>query len=111
MSSSAAGPWVPVEDADGLGKPPDSILKMFEEKGKHGIILNGLLAWIMATKESVAVGIWKQVVEHHFHEDEIFEVRNLLISNVPELKKQMPDMKRTRKSMPLAMKDICNCMD
>ena len=111
MSSSAAGPWVPGEDAEDLGKPPDSVLKMFEEKGKHGIIVNGLLAWIMATKESVAVGIWKQVVEHHFDEDEIFEARNLLISTVPELKEQMPDMKRTRKSMPLAMKDICDCME
>ena len=64
MSNSAGGPWVPGE-AEDIGKPPESVSKFLEENGRQGIIVNGPIAWIMANRENGAIGIWKQIVEHH----------------------------------------------
>ena len=67
---------------------------MVEETGKQGILVNGLLAWIIVTKESRVIAILKQVAEHHFDEEEVHEARNLLLATVPQLKEQMPDIER-----------------
>ena len=55
MAESAAGQWILGEEEGNLGKPPDSVIKLMQEQGNHGIIVNGVLAWIMATKENGAI--------------------------------------------------------
>ena len=111
MTKSAAGAWVPGEEEEDMGKPPDSVMKLLEEDGKKGIIVNGVLAWAVANKESGAVGIWLQVLEQHYDKDELHEARNLLLLTVPALKEEMPDLKRARQKLSLVMSDIRMCLE
>ena len=66
MNNSAAGHWVPGEEEGDIGKPPETVKKFLEEKGSQGIIVNGVIAWILANRENGATGIWKQIIEHHY---------------------------------------------
>ena len=111
MAESAGGEWIPGEEEEDLGKPPDSVMKLLEGQGKEGIIVNGVLAWIMAHKEEGANGIWKQIAEHHYGDKEVLEARNLLKKTNPVLEEKVPNMSKGRMttSKSHSIDDISNC--
>ena len=106
MAESAGGQWIPGEDDEDRGKPPDSVMDLLEEQGKEGIIVNGVLAWILANRENGAFGIWKQIAEHHYGDKEVFEARNLLIKVTPSLAEKIPKMDKKRRNKGHALDDI-----
>ena len=111
MTNSAAGPWVPGEEEGDIGKPPETVKKFLEEKGSQGIIMNGVIAWILANRENGATGIWKQIIEHHYGLKEVLEARNLLNMAVPTLKDHVTPMKKARQVMSYAVDDIILCFE
>ena len=63
---------------DEAAKPPDNITKMLLEYGEHGIIINGIIAWITMNRDMTAENILKQLMEKSLDKDEIMKSRETL---------------------------------
>ena len=44
-------------------KPPDVIVKMLTECGEHGIVVDGIIAWVAMNRDMTAENILKQFME------------------------------------------------
>ena len=59
-------------------KPPDDIIKMLTDCGEHGIVVDGIIAWLAMNKEMTAENILKQLVEKKLDLDEVQKSRTAL---------------------------------
>ena len=89
-------------------KPPDDVIKMLLDYGENGIVIDGVIAWIMVNRDMNADNINKQFVEQKFDKTEILPARKALIAAAAgsELEVLYPAAGRGRNSMIEAIKDI-----
>ena len=52
--------------------PPDLISEM-EKNSEHGIIVNGVINWILVQRETNAAEIWKNIAMAHYDDKELTE--------------------------------------
>ena len=61
----------PSLDWGDMGEPPDEIIKVLKDFGQNGIIISGVLSWIMVNRCSSPKNIWKTIALNHWKEEEI----------------------------------------
>ena len=92
-------------------KPPDVILKMLTEYGEHGIVVDGIIAWVAINREMTAENILKQFMEKSLTLDELLKSREALrASGGQELEEWFQKLPKTRQEMKLAVEDIVKAM-
>ena len=89
-------------------KPPDDVIKMLLDYGENGIVIDGVIAWVMVNKDMNADNIKKQLMEQKFNKTEILAARKALIAAAagPELEVLYPAVSINRNSMIEGIKDI-----
>ena len=73
---SIGGPWGdPGRSRDGDPGLPDKITDRFNIVAKHGIVICGVIAWIQVNKDIAAEGIWRQLAEAKWSNEEVTTAR------------------------------------
>ena len=92
-------------------KPPDVVIKMLTDYGEHGIVVDGIIAWVAINKEMTAENILKQLMEKSLTLDELLKSRAALrASGGPELEEWFQKLPKTRQEMKLAVEDIVKAL-
>ena len=92
-------------------KPPDMIVKMLMDHGEHGIVVDGIIAWVAMNREMTAENILKQFMQKQLTLDELLKSRAALrASGGPELQEWFEKLPKTRSEMKLAVEDIVKAM-
>ena len=92
----------------GTGKmslPPD-IHSEIVNHSDHGVIINGVISWIIAQKETNAPEIWKNIALQHYNESEIKEAWKEMSKMKEKLKVLGLDLKTFKKSAKAEIEDI-----
>ena len=117
MISDTGGKYVPPgddsSDEDLEGSLPQNVTQMMKQYGKNGIVVSGVVTWIQVNKNMAANGIWKQVAEQNWNDEEITEAKNALAAAGGEKLVQLaPGMGVNRKSVPgRKVKEIKDIID
>ena len=92
-------------------KPPDKIVKMLMDYGEHGIVVDGIIAWVAMNREMTAENILKQFMQKSLNLDELLKSRAALRdSGGPELQEWFEKLPKTRTEMKLAVEDIVKAL-
>ena len=92
-------------------KPPDAIIKMLTEYGEHGIVVDGIIAWLAMNREMTAENILKQFMGKQLSLGELLKSREALrASGGPELEEWFRPKPKTRTEMKWAVEDIVDAM-
>ena len=96
-------------------KPPDDIIKMLTKYGEHGIVVDGIIAWVAVNKEMTAENLLKQLMEKSLTLDEVLKSRAALIaaagSDLDEWNgKEWKEVKGSRQLTKTAVEDIIKAM-
>ena len=92
-------------------KPPDVIIKMLTEFGEHGIVVDGIIAWVAMNREMTAENIIKQLMGKSLSLGEMLKSRETLrASGGPELVKWFEEKPKTRTERKGAVEDIVDAM-
>ena len=101
MLVDIGGQMVPPGEGGGGSSPPPSFTQMIDQYGKNGIIISGVISWIQVNKNIAANGIWKQVAEQSWNDDEVSAAKAALANAGGERITQLaPGMGVNRKSVP-----------
>ena len=102
MLTDIGGKYVPPGEGEPEGSLPQNILQMMNQHGKNGILVSGVVSWIQVNKNMAANGIWKQVAEQSWNDEEITEAKNALLAaaDSERLVQLAPGMGVNRKSVP-----------
>ena len=118
MLTDIGGKYVPPgddpSDEDLEGSLPQNIIQMMKQYGKNGIVVSGVVSWIQVNKNMAANGIWKQVAEQSWNDEEITEAKNALLAAAggERLAQLAPGMCVNRKSVPgRKVKEIKDIID
>ena len=101
-------------DEDLEGSLPQNVIQMMKQYGKNGIVVSGVVSWIQVNKNMAANGIWKQVAEQSWNDEEITEAKNALLAAAggERLAQLAPGMGVNRKSVPgRKVKEIKDIID
>ena len=98
-------------EAEGKGNSPEEIINMLSEHGGNGIVIDGIIAWVMVNKEMTAEGINKQLLERSMNKLEILKSRNVLKDAAGTyLEEIYPDIKKKQTEPKWAIFDIVKCV-
>ena len=106
----------PSSDWGDMGDPPDEIIKVLKDYGQNGIIISGVLSWIIVNRNSSPKNIWKTIALNHWREEEITNAKKALRdAGGTELEDKVPDMKTNRQKIDgkaeRELKDILAALD
>ena len=102
MLTDIGGKYTPPGDGQAEGTLPQNVLEMMDLYGKNGILVSGVVSWIQVNKNMDANGIWKQVAEQSWNDEEITEAKNALLASTgsERLVQLAPGMGVNRKNVP-----------
>ena len=74
----AGGGWVGAGDTGGGGTIDRGLLEFLGDptgRGKNGIVIDGLVAWINVVHDEVAENVWKEQAENHYDSKEVTDAK------------------------------------
>ena len=100
----------------GKGEPPDCVLNILRKEGTNGIVISGVISWILVNRNESAKTIWKNVAVGHWKEEEVSIAKEALReAGGFELGKKVPGMKVNRNSgfgkVEKELQDIAKAID
>ena len=106
------GAWDPGEGGEGgNGSPPLEVMQILETSGRDGIVISGVVTWVIAQMDTHAVDIWKPLGERCFSDREVTAAKAALVKAGGETLKENKNIKprnggsvKTKKEME--MEDI-----
>ena len=91
----------------GKGNPPKEMINMLLENGNNGIVIDGIISWVVVNKEMTAEGINKLLLERFMDKEEIMKSRIALkTAGGYHLEEIYPDITIDRREPRLAVMDI-----
>ena len=94
-------------EAVGKGNPPEEVSNMLLKYGNNGIVIDGIIAWVMVNKEMTAEGINRQLLERSMGKNEILKSRLALkAAGGSYLEEIYPEINTKRTSPEWAITDI-----
>ena len=90
--------------------PPDIKSEMVKH-GEHGVIINGVVSWILAQKDTNAPEIWKNIALQHYIDSEIKEAWKEVSKLKDKVKELGFDLKSSRNSARAEIDDIDSVID
>ena len=99
------------EDANlGLKTLPPDMHEELVKHGDNGVIVNGVISWIMVQKETNPPDIWKNIALKHYLEPEVKEAWKEVVKLKEKLKELDPKLglvtKGSRQKTDLELDDI-----
>ena len=87
--------------------PPVAVLTMLKEHGNNGIVVSGLISWVVVNQNENALNIWNSVALQHWNSEEVISAKKALMEAMAEdMLKVLPNMKINRAGNNKAEKDL-----